>query len=80
MTSMKLLAKQENAAAKRAWSIGEAGGAWADGSVGSAAKRTVKERIVPFIGSGLTQDEVAAELGCTRGPIVRALKELGAKL
>ena len=78
---MEEFARRENAAAKKAWKVGEHYGDWAKGGDSAyASKQPIRERIVPFIGSGMTQNDVAQILGCTRGAIVRALKQLGTKL
>lgn len=79
---MAKVAKAEMRACNRAWNLGDVQGH----RVGDATalrnhgKQTIAERIKPYIGTGMKQHEVAEILGCTRGPIVKALKKLGAKL
>lgn len=80
VSEMTKLAKQEMCACKKAWSLGEVEGDWAALPSKPTGRTTIRDRIIPFIGSGMKQREVAQILGCTRGPIVKALKQLGAKL
>jgi predicted XRE-type DNA-binding protein len=78
---MKRSAEREMRACRRAWNLGDVEGDWIGEVVPSKGrKRTIAERIKPYIGTGMKQREVAEILGCTRGPIVKALKKLGARL
>ena len=76
LRDMLKMAAEESRAARRAWSVGDS---FADDNP-DVKPAPVIERIKPFIGSGMTQQELADYLGVTRGPIVKALKTLGAKL
>lgn len=42
--------------------------------------KNVRERIVPYIGSGMTLRAVAAEIGCSHVAVYNALKRMGASL
>lgn len=42
--------------------------------------KNVRERLKPYIGSGLRQAEVARRLGVSRVAVHRALKRMGASL
>lgn len=77
LARMKAMARAECRAMRQSWGKGEAP---LEPEKQKGPPGLIRERIVPYIGSGLTQAEVAQRLGCTRGPIVRALKELGASL
>lgn len=43
-------------------------------------KKGIKEKLLPYIGSGVSRKRVAAELDCSTVSVWRALKALGASL
>ena len=65
-------AAAESRAARKTWDQ------WGNSS--TQDRPSIADRVVPYIGSGMLQREVAAELGCNRQTVSKALKELGAKL
>ncbi|MDH4541044.1 hypothetical protein [Sulfitobacter faviae] len=65
------VAAAENVAVRRAW------GETIDSGVRT---KNVALRIREYIGSGLTSDEVARRIGCTRQSVNAALRKIGGKL
>lgn len=79
MTTMIEMARAESKAARKHWAVGGRG--WERAKKAKpCATQPVRERILPFIGSGMSQERVALALGCSRRSICRALAYHSAKL
>ena len=71
------MARRESEASRKAWAMGDDFEPIARPSGKTIIAGSVADRLIPYVGSGLSQSEVASILGCTRGPIVKACKRLG---
>lgn len=71
IAAMIEMARKENIVARKRWDVG--GGA-------TSYRKNITTRIKPYIGSGMTQTEVARALDCAVPSVTYALKKMGAKL
>lgn len=51
-----------------------------DSTSKNAPQKNVKDRLAPYIGKGMTQQQVADILGCSDAAVRFALRKMGAKL